>query len=81
MKNFEIDYNEYGAPVYVHVDTGFSQMGGPYNEEEHGWMLTQKQHYKPQTVHDLVYAYDDLVEENNRLRREIWYLKKTYGVK
>lgn len=76
MIKFYIEYDSEGNPVCVHIDTGFSKMCGPYNEEEYGWMLTQKQHYKPQTVHDLVYAYDDLVEENNRLRREIWHLKR-----
>ena len=42
MIKFYIEYDSEGNPIYVHIDTGFSKMCGPYNEEEHGWMLTSE---------------------------------------
>lgn len=74
--NYEVVYNDDGTPIYVRTDNGFCETGGPYNEREHGWMLTQKPYREPQTPRELLDGYDELFSEVNRLRAELWETKK-----
>lgn len=68
-------YDENGEPTHVHTDDGFASTSRPFDSATDGWMKSQLRYEEFPAIR----TGDDvrwLVDEVNRLRREVFHLKK-----